>query len=111
MKGHIVPVLKIDPQRLFLGYVKSPRKITKSVIISNTDKEKIEVVSFDSPEEIQVSYDEIDLSLWQKKLNIEFTFDKIKRTVWRFPIKVRVKCGQKIDLLTIPCVCVGSAKE
>ena len=57
LTGHIIPVLNVEPEFLFLGYITPAKNVHKEVVITNKENSGFEVISVNLPNNITYSYE------------------------------------------------------
>ena len=77
ISGRIVPVVRAIPERLFLGYIKTPIEITKELIIKHEKGENIQITASKCPKNVEITYKVKNISQSEKKLDISIKIQKI----------------------------------
>ena len=111
LTGHIIPVLNVEPEFLFLGYITPAKNVHKEVVITNKENSGFEVISVNLPNNITYSYEITEILPNKKNIGINLTFDKMDNRIKRFYVNIKVKQGTEIKEFNIPCICLGEVTK
>ena len=108
ISGQITSLLRSEPERIFLGYIKPTDTIEKKIRITNKKKNPIEITGIEFPENVAGSYDIVDGAAWQKDIVVKIRIPNIKNNVGKFPINLIVlDKNNELHTISIPCVYIG----
>lgn len=109
ISGQVTPIIRAEPERIFLGYIQPANAIEKKIRIINAKKESIEIVNVEFPKDVQGSYDIVDNAKWKKDVMVKMRIPIIRTSVGKFEIIITAHDNnRKIYKMNLPCTYIGA---
>lgn len=106
--GEIVPLLRSEPDRVFLGYVDPASTMERKIRAINEKREPITIVGLHFPTDIKGTYDVVDVEPWKKDVLIRVNVPIIRENVGKFLIVMTVRQAHgQVDTIRSPCLYIG----